>query len=932
MSSSDEYTEESTAVLQKFEYKHHALPSLPTHLCPETGELYILWSDIQDNIVGASHLQTYAGRAMFMIDKHGELHQPLRIKHSEIPYTVYRSSLHRIRIEESQKVKGLGGSSSSLHDPLLTQGQLSIPLKHLIDKCQYLIEHLETTANGDRFTFRQTIANAQYYHSMATKRLEILDQDRVRALVDGKDRASLLRQLRELEQQMSIWEYRNTCRSMSQGKICRREYTTSSLFIVLPSNLRSWDDSDPKTHQFRLYFLCDIRKAESAPKDSPQYVHLSNHPGYTLDQPLEFLQTYGDYVLKMLRMIKHGYSDDIYEIPPLKSLKILWNCDPHVFGKHLTQKTIQSLVDKAILYLIQLAPPKSIMEPGLTRHQSAAIKVYLQEGGAVADLHRYINHSQDVFWMCQHHKRQSFGHGSRLAQLKYFVRDHGGNLDMQQATLKVEVGSPIDVDRLRTLLASTNHIFDLSIKLNWKPTRRYLRQLCLDLAKTKTITLEIDGITPDIYPQDSLQCSKDIFADSIIPETKLPFITLLNYPRPQEQCIHMGQFSIQSAIPPPKSCHSWMELRSGLETFGGQLSKVQVAADCTRVVSNMRAAVRKYGLPEKTLVTFYKDTWKVVVDLQKGTFVEVYSQDLSCPKSLLSLSTIQKLTVDRTVAEFDRELGRIIQANKDMSELHISTKGRNVLYEAERIARLRRNALRPLCLTLFDRIKGYRGRMVAEVDIGGGSFIAHATEHDPVEPELLRWDCKLSDHIASFLDATSQQHPAVLVSFTVDISCLTADGLISVQNVLRRSNLDHLHILCNPIAPDMCDPIAQVLSSVQWPTLKSLVLSGACIEDWLQLWRLTSAPQLLSLRVQGTESVLQELSHSSVLWIYRLVFGAPLVDLAFEYVLFQDKNDWGLIVDSLDMEALESFDLCETGQSQLMSCSIANQIFRAKYS
>ncbi|KAF9298899.1 hypothetical protein BGZ74_009188 [Mortierella antarctica] len=909
MSSSEEDTEESTAVLQKFEFKHHApLPSLPTRLCPETDERYILWSDIQDNIVGASHLQTYAGRAMFMIDKYGELHQPLKIKYSEIPYVVFCSSLHRIRIEESKNIQELGGSSSSLHDPLLTQNQLSIPLKHLIDKCQYLVEHLETTANGDRITLRQTIANARYYHSMATKRLEILDQDRVRSLVDGRDRASLLKQLRELEQQMSIWEYRNTCRSMLHGKICRWEYATSSLFIVLPSSLRGWDDSDSKTHHFRLYFLCDIRKAESAPKDSPQYVHLSNHPGYTLDQPLEFLQTYGDYVLRMLRMIKHGYSDDTYEIPPLKTLKIFWNCDPHVFGKHLTQKTIQSLVDKALLYLIQLAPPKSIMEPGLTRHQSAAIRAYLQEGGAVAGLHRCINHSQDVFWTCQHHKQQSFGHGSQLAQLRYFVRNHGGDLDMQQATLRVELGTPVEVDRLRTHLTSTNHIFDLSIKLNWKPTRRYLRQLCLDLAKTKTISLEIDGITPDIYPQNSLQCSKDIFADSIIPKTKLPLITLLNYPRPQEQCIHLGQFSLQSAISPPKSCHSWMELRSGLEIFGGQLSKAQVAADCTRVVNDLRAAIRKYGLPEKTLVAIYKDTWRAVVDLQKGTFVELYSQDLGCPRPLLSLSTIQKLTVDRTVTEFDRELGHIIQANKEMSELNISTKGRNVLYEAERIARLRRNALRPLCLTLFDRTKDHRGRMVAEVDVEGGSFKAHDIKHDPVEPELLRWDCALSDHTASFLDATTQQRPAVLVSFTVDISFLTAVGLTSVQNVLSRSNLDHLHILCVPIAPDLCDPISQVLSSVQWPTLKSLVLSGDCIEDWLQLWPLTSASQLLSLRVQGTESALQELSHSSVLWIHRLVFSASMVDLAFEHVLFQDKSDWGLMVDSLDVAVLEAFD------------------------
>ncbi|KAF8986620.1 hypothetical protein BGZ52_008377 [Haplosporangium bisporale] len=606
MLSSEEYTEDPHDTLQKFESRDHPrFSSLPTYLCPETNERYILWSDIQGTFLNVSYLQTYEGRAMFMIDRHGELHQPLRIKFSEVPYT-------------------------------------------------YLIDHLETIANSDRYTLRQATANAWYYYSMARKRLETLDQDRIKALVDGKDRESLLRQLGELEQQMSMLEYRNTCRNMLHGKVCRWEYATSSLFIVLPSDLRSWDDSVSATHKFRLYFLCDIRKMESASKEWPQHVHLSNHPGYNLEQPLEFFKIYGDYALRMLRMIKHGYSDDLCEIPPLNTSKILLNCDPYIFGNHLTHDTIQSLVDKALLYLIRLAPPKSIMEPGLTRNQSAAIEAYLDlQEGRPEGLHRCINQSQDVSWMCRHHKQQSFGHGSQLALLENFVRNHGGLIDMQQATLRVELSSPNEMDQFSAYLTSTNYIFDLSIKLNWKPSRR------------------------------------------------------------------------------------WVELRSDLEAFGSQLMEAQVAADCTTAVNELQAAFKKYGLPAKTTVTIYKSLWRAVVDLQRGVIVEVYSQDLGCPRPLLSLNSVQTLTVDRTIAEFDQELGHIIQANKEMSELNISTKGRNVLYEAERIARLRRHALRPLCLTLFDRTQDYRGRMVAQVDVGGGNFRTHDIEDDLAEPELL---------------------------------------------------------------------------------------------------------------------------------------------------------------------------------------------------
>lgn len=74
MLSSEEYTEDPHDTLQKFESRDHPrLARLPTHLCPDINMRYILWSDIQDTFSNVSYLQTYVGRAMFMIDRHGEL-------------------------------------------------------------------------------------------------------------------------------------------------------------------------------------------------------------------------------------------------------------------------------------------------------------------------------------------------------------------------------------------------------------------------------------------------------------------------------------------------------------------------------------------------------------------------------------------------------------------------------------------------------------------------------------------------------------------------------------------------------------------------------------------------------------------------------------------------------------------------------------------
>lgn len=52
-------------------------------------------------------------------------------------------------------------------------------------------------------------------------------------------------------------------------------YATSSLFLVLLSDLDSWNDLDPSTYQFRLYFLCDTESEGGTFDGPPQPVYIS---------------------------------------------------------------------------------------------------------------------------------------------------------------------------------------------------------------------------------------------------------------------------------------------------------------------------------------------------------------------------------------------------------------------------------------------------------------------------------------------------------------------------------------------------------------------------------------------------------------------------------------------------------------------------------
>lgn len=54
------------------------LPSLPTHLCTETNERYLLWSDIQNAFKGIVQLKERCNETLilFTVDSYGELYSP----------------------------------------------------------------------------------------------------------------------------------------------------------------------------------------------------------------------------------------------------------------------------------------------------------------------------------------------------------------------------------------------------------------------------------------------------------------------------------------------------------------------------------------------------------------------------------------------------------------------------------------------------------------------------------------------------------------------------------------------------------------------------------------------------------------------------------------------------------------------------------------
>lgn len=144
----------------------------------------------------------------------------------------------------------------------------------------------------------------------------------------------------------------------------------------------------------------------------------------------------------------------------------------------------------------------------------------------------------------------------------------------------------------------------------------------------------------------------------------------------------------------------------------------------------------------------------------------------------------------------------------------------------------------------------------------------------------------------------TDQHPFVLILFTLDISQLTCHGFTAAQKILHCSHLEHLTIICTHIKASYSDSVAQVLGSVQWSTLKSLKFLGDHIDAWISLWmsshsnpfmRVTGdGPCLLSLHLQSTGSVPQLFSHTSALFVHGLVYSSPLVEVLLKNVIIEE--------------------------------------------
>lgn len=586
----------------------------------------------------------------------------------------------------------------------------------------------EGTDSANTLFVLERSLNSKYHHSKMLELLDIVRKVGVEAEVYEKTEDQVLDEIREYNRQFPEWDYKNGCRDILPWSDSPAPYR----FLVLPADLSSWKESDRTTHRFRLHFLCDVGKDESAVETIAQHMHLSDHPGYNLRRPREFFQLFGSYTLLMLKMARHGASCETSIIPPLNTFGILWNLDPKVTGHHITKDTIGPLINKSISYLQRLRVPNCVDKDWLSMN-STAIKDFLvipNGGNPLGGLYRSTLPDNPIyrFWTCQKHGHQWF-HSGTLEALVEFVQGCGGHVDIPRASLSIELRSRHQAEQLCVLIKNTEQKMDVSIKIGWNATRRDLDELLRQIMCTTMHHLELDGVTDSMHPQGCTEYRTDLLYEHVFTAEMVGSVTLLNYPRPQEQHTYLKifegsvykQHSKQQQQVRTKNMTA--ELDFCFSSFAiatmanwGKYALVSKAQHLQRLLA-------KAGYHSISTIRVHQSDWHGEFSMNDGTLLQLQVHELWASEpfgSLKALESLRALTVNVYDLNIHREdVIRMFQASPQLQELNISLQERCTLETVEKVIELWRDRCSPLQLTLLEHDIDSRGYIVAQVVVGG---------------------------------------------------------------------------------------------------------------------------------------------------------------------------------------------------------------------
>lgn len=158
-----------------------------------------------------------------------------------------------------------------------------------------------------------------------------------------------------------------------------------------------------------------------------------------------------------------------------------------------------------------------------------------------------------------------------------------------------------------------------------------------------------------------------------------------------------------------------------------------------------------------------------------------------------------------------------------------------------------------------------------------------------------------------------------MLRFYVLICIAASRQAIGLRYFAQHHLANHVGLLRpHPLRPPLGRSVGKVLQAVHWPVVKSLVITGDNIDDWICLWNnqglldiSAECHQLQSLIV-GTMLESQILSHSAALPLHSFLHSCTLVDLVLDSVQLREDTDWDFVIETIDFIVLDTITTLNT--------------------
>ncbi|KAG0205525.1 hypothetical protein BGX31_002930, partial [Mortierella sp. GBA43] len=338
----------------------------------KTGERIVLWRDIQTVVKKADHVMCGNTLISFMTDDDFKELDPQRILyHPGVVLDVIVEGQVPEANTSTPTENQVGTAAMDLDYSTNDNDGLASTIRHVdnlsINPMEDVVTQSVNAERGQKLIQRHGWPPiAQQTGKVAGMQIKGLDMDDpILKQLMGMGVTSMtnndiyhiytIRMLHQMINQQVIIE--NKLQAIMQQNYELHEYPIPRLFIVLPKPKRRRDRmTHPLSKQFRLYFLCECgdHTIGAGRGNLPNKIHLAKHGGYDLDQPNEFFQRYGSYVLTMMKFVKYGVMAAGIAVPPLAIFKVVEGIETIQKSLGMTLDKVGSLVDETIKHIQEM--------------------------------------------------------------------------------------------------------------------------------------------------------------------------------------------------------------------------------------------------------------------------------------------------------------------------------------------------------------------------------------------------------------------------------------------------------------------------------------------------------------------------------------------------------------------------------------------------